>query len=245
MKLNLLVWKKQKKLMRKKKQKTKQTHRPKPRPATRDHLQKKRKPFQDVFILLEPELEHATNKAEAEVERLTGLVDRQQRLIDIETLEAARLEGNDKVQKEAELEVDAARLAELEEELAAAETAYEEADTAQIEATIAARVESIGRKPYDALVDDYPPTEEQIAEWQKDNPKEDGTPGDSLPDYDGDKFPPALIAACLVGELKGLTPDEVDEWTSEWNFAEFMQLFTAAIAVNAASRVQPWGKDYG
>lgn len=209
------------------------TQQTRPRAATLDHLKKKRKPFVDVYILLEPELEDTWKKAKTDLEAAAAAIART-----TSAMEHAQSQGH-----EGEAERYRSRLPGLEAKEAEAQAAFDAADKAKTKATVRMRVESIGRKKYDALVADHPPTEEQVKEWQEQNPKDDGTPGDSLPEYNGDTFPQALISRCLTSPK--LSVDEVEEVTEDWNFSEFMQLFTAAIAVNSASRVIPWGKGSG
>jgi hypothetical protein len=119
------------------------------------------------------------------------------------------------------------------------ETALEEA-RAKLEETSAVLVfRSIGRKAYDRLVDTYPPTPEQIKEFQEDNPDREGNPGKGKPPYDIDHFAPALVAASCVDPA--MTIEEVTELFDEWNAVEVAELWVAALEVNTQRRVVSLG----
>lgn len=101
--------------------------------------------------------------------------------------------------------------------------------------TVTLRFRSIGRKAYDALVRDCPPTDEDKAEA-----KEKGEPE---PLYDVGTFAPALIAASCVEPT--LTAEQVTELWDEWNTAEIMPCWMAALEVNTQRRVVDLGKGNG
>lgn len=101
--------------------------------------------------------------------------------------------------------------------------------------TVTLRFRSIGRKAYDALLRQHPPTDEQKAEAQK-----EGTPE---PPYDIDNFSVALVAASCVDPV--LTVEQVRELTDEWNTAEFVPCWMAALEVNTQRRVADLGKASG
>lgn len=97
---------------------------------------------------------------------------------------------------------------------------------------------SVGRKRYEDLVQGCPPTKKQIADARK-----EGADGDL--GWNPETFPPTLIAAALVEPE--MTEEEVFEiWESDdWNQAELVTLFMAAMAVNAERRVVDLGKESG
>lgn len=88
---------------------------------------------------------------------------------------------------------------------------------------------SIGRKAYDRLIEEHPPTEEQ----QK-NAREEGlaaglSPQLSRLSWNADTFPPALIAAASVDPK--ITHEEAYELfhvSEDWNQAELTALFVTA-----------------
>jgi hypothetical protein len=96
---------------------------------------------------------------------------------------------------------------------------------------------SVGRRKYEDLVDSCPPSKKQLAEAQKD--------GTDAPGWNQESFPPTLIAAALVEPE--LSEEEVFEiWESDdWNQAELVTLFMAAMAVNAERKVVDLGKESG
>lgn len=121
------------------------------------------------------------------------------------------------------------------------------------------RFQSIGRKRYDKLVLDHPPSEEQNKEHQAEH-------GSDAP-YNVDTFAPALVAASCIepqmtyedalilfegeferdekGELVLDENEEPIEITPPWNAAEVTELFVAALQVNNGRRVVELGKASG
>lgn len=121
------------------------------------------------------------------------------------------------------------------EPLEAFQTAEEAAREAVAASSVRMVFQSIGRKRYDALLHEYPPTDKQNEEHLAQH-------GVKAP-YDIDKFAPALIAAsCIEPEM---TPEQVEELFDEWNQAEIFDLYTAALEVNTTRRVVDLGKAYG
>ena len=119
-------------------------------------------------------------------------------------------------------------------------TELEEATSVRDESAVSLRFEAIGRKKYNALVDEHPPTEAQVAEWVEHQKAVGGDP-DSTPQYNPETFPSALMHATLVApEFDG--PEELEEALEDWSETEYMQLWMAAMSVCAASRVAHWGK---
>ena len=108
-----------------------------------------------------------------------------------------------------------------------AQAAFDAAKTALEAETVELRFRSIGRKRYDELVRAHPPTEEQKAE-SADAP------------YNVETFSAALIAASCIEPV--MTEAEVAELADEWNVAEYMQLWVAALEVNTQRRVVELGK---
>lgn len=116
--------------------------------------------------------------------------------------------------------------AELQAELEAATEALRES-------TITLKFRSIGRKAYDALLLDWPITEEQKKELEAE--------GEAPPSWNTEEFPVHLIAASCVEPA--MTPDQVRELSEEWNSVEFAALWVAALEVNTLRRVVDLGKD--
>jgi hypothetical protein len=109
--------------------------------------------------------------------------------------------------------------------------------------TVPLKFTSPGRKKVRELEDEHPPTEEQIAEWriaQGEPDPDDPTkiiPSTSVPGYNPETYPSALIALCL-----GVGIEDLEEVTEDWNDTEWMQLWVAAQVVTQKSQVN-WGKD--
>lgn len=128
----------------------------------------------------------------------------------------------------------------------------EAARAAVDESTVEMKLVSIGRKAYDALEKEHPPTDEQREEFRADQIKQLMAEGKSQeeaegqagePPYDADTFPVALIAACCV--QPELTVEDTQGFYDEWNFNEWMALWMAAVRVHNISRVGYWGKASG
>lgn len=121
----------------------------------------------------------------------------------------------------------------LAEALAVARTAVEESSVVML-------FRCIGRKAYDDLLEAHPPTDDQVKEFQDDNPNRDGTPNTrGRPPYNIETFPAALVAAsCVEPEM---TYEQVCEIFDEWNSTEVSELWVAALEVNTQRRVVQLG----
>lgn len=184
-----------------------------PRPVpTFDHLRKKAPMERTVPIVLNDEVataHHEATEALSEAEAALATVERQAR------------ERNGSGGPETEAAVAAAR-AERDE----ATAALVKAERALKAETVQMRFRAIGRKRYDGLVREHPP---------KDAGGENGKPVKSTEPYDYETFAPALVAASCIEPV--MTPEEVEVLFEEWNTAEVMQLWVAALAVNTQRRV--------
>lgn len=131
------------------------------------------------------------------------------------------------LQNALEDEVDTQLVTKLKADLKAAEEALEAS-------TLRITLQSIGRKRYEELVSEHPPTEAQ-------NKESEEATGQPAP-YNTDTFPPALIAASAVDPE--MTVEQATELWDEWNTGELMELFFVAIEVNTQRRVG-LGKESG
>lgn len=95
---------------------------------------------------------------------------------------------------------------------------------------------------YDEMVGEHTWTEPQKKEWQKRNPGLTDEQLENMPAWNPDTFPKALIASSVVEPP--LSQGEMLEWLDdpEWNSAELMGLFQAAMEVNNSRRVVDLGK---
>lgn len=96
---------------------------------------------------------------------------------------------------------------------------------------------SIGRSNFDQVIEECPPTSQQLKEASND--------GEDPPSWNTDTFPPAIIAAAIVEPE--LTEEQVYEiWESEdWSHAEVASLYLAALDVNQSRTVVDLGKEFG
>lgn len=106
----------------------------------------------------------------------------------------------------------------------------EEAQAAAEAATFVFVFQALGRVAWDELVTTHRPTDKQRTEHRRGG-------GQGEIEWNPDTFPPAVVAASLVEPA--LSEAEVRElWDDpNWNLAELMALFNAAVAVNQQRRV--------
>lgn len=131
------------------------------------------------------------------------------------------------LQDRLEDEKDAGMVANLEQELAAAQEALEAS-------TLRITFEAVGRKRYEELIAAHPATKKQHEE-------SNAEAGQDAP-YNVDTFPAALIAASAIDPV--MTEEQANELWDEWNSGELTEMFFAAIEVNTARR-SGLGKEYG
>jgi hypothetical protein len=179
-----------------------------PRPATFDHLRSKKKPLQRTTeVVLDAELAERYEEARTAVD-------------------VAQIRSNADP-KDAQRKID---LAQAKSDLETLRIELEEC-----EAVVRLTFRGIGRKSYDDLIAEHPPTLEQLAKAKKD--------GHNDLAFNVETFPPAIVAASLVEP--NLSYEEVLElWDSEeWNQVELAELFNLAMQVNGTRRTVDLGKD--
>lgn len=175
------------------------------RPATLDHLRASKKPVTDTVVIpLDSSLAEKYNAAKGEYE-----------------FARTRLQGKPDDVGLQNLYADA------EEKFLAL---HEQMEDNAVSFTF----RSIGREPYEELIDQNQPTKEQRDKARK--------AGGQLT-YNPDTFPPKLLAASSLDPK--LTEAEAKElWNDDrWNQAELMSLFLTAMSVNQNRRVIDLGKD--
>lgn len=176
-----------------------------------DHLRSKKKPVRKiVWVAGDSELADEVANLESGLSREEGSLSV---MPEGPRREAALQEHN------AKKELHAAKHAELE------------------ECSIKFVFQSIGRKNYEALLEQHQPTEKQVADQKAADPK---TPLEFNPET----FPVALVVASIVEP--DADKEELGEWLlngEEWNSAEFMTLFMAALEVNSTRKIFNSGKD--
>ena len=182
------------------------------RPATFDHLRKKKPQETTVSVCTDPDLISQADAAQAEYHR-------------------AAVEGRP------------------EEEIGRLRGELEAALEAVAECTVVMRFRSPGRRKYEELLLDHPPTEEQQKEYA-----EQYGPNARAP-YNGDTIGPPLVALCCVEPrmtveeatilFEGEYDEDGEEITPPWNMNELLPLFTAAMTVCNSSRIGELGKGFG
>ncbi len=196
------------------------------RPATRDHLQKKKPLERLVPIILDDEAINELAAADGRLRAAQATYDqwfaaaRDAQLKVIATLPLA--------EKKAFLDElpDPPGASDRLAAVTAAKEAFETAEEAVREATFTVRFRSIGRKKYEALVDAHPPTDQDNIESMAEN-------GQPAP-YNGDTFGPALVAASAVEPE--ITLEEARGFWDDWNPSEVIDLFTGALICNTFRR---------
>lgn len=187
-----------------------------PKSATRpvptfDHLRKKAPMERTVRVVLEDAAAIAHQEA---TEALTA-AETALRAVETQTRQRQLVSAEDIAA------VDAAK-AERDE----AKDRLAEARAALKNATVTLRFRALGRKRYDDLVRAHPPV---------DGVDDDGNVVKSRDPYNYETFAPALVAASCVEPT--MTAEEAGELFEEWNTAEVMELWVAALAVNTQRRV--------
>lgn len=103
---------------------------------------------------------------------------------------------------------------------------------------------SIGREPWEKLIEDHPATDEQ-QQVALDEQLKRGVPPTRCERlrWNYDLFPPAAIAACCVDPADVTLEEATEWWTSEkWSADELTKVMAACIAVNESSGTAEWGK---
>ena len=188
---------------------------PKKRPPTFDHLKKKQPVTRRVAVYLSDDAVTAHVEAQAEYERARLLAQG-----------LASSMGDDAAKTLAEFVDDAVR---------PEREAYEKAAAALEAETVWLTFKALGTKRYDEIVKTCPPTEEQKTEHRE-------LTGADAP-YDIETFAPALLSASCVEP--SMTEAQWRELLDEWNAAEVVAVFSAAIEVNTQPRDPHLGKAYG
>ena len=120
-------------------------------------------------------------------------------------------------------------ITEREEALEALEGLASEAEEASEDFTF----RGIGRKVFEDLIDTHEPTKDQRAKARR--------AGEEV-QWNPDAFPQALVSSSLVSPDLS-EGDIIEIWDSEdWNQAELLELFSAALEVNTSRRTSNLGK---
>lgn len=191
------------------------------KPLTFDHLKSRRKPVtRTLAMCLDSEVLQEFQEASAEHERV---------IRDHRSQKVAALRFTPEQQE--------ALRRELQPERDAAEARLEAAKKALEEATVYLKLRSIGRRAFEELWNEHPPTDEQVAEYQKEHGENERPP------YNPDTFAPALMAAVITEP--DLTLEEATEIYEEWNSQDVTAIFTACMDVCNRSQIDSLGKGFG
>lgn len=181
------------------------------RPMTFDHLKSSKKPtIRKVWIALDPEL--ADEETMLRLRRDAAKI---------------RLEG---APDNEQYKTDFQKLQDEHDEL------YQQLK----EAAVCFKFKALGRRRYQELLDEHPPTPEQLekakAEVEGQTDQEGNPLMADLP-WNPDTFPDALIAKCLIEP--DLSKEEIMSLLSDdnWSSAEVLSLFETALNANAARQL--------
>lgn len=182
------------------------------RPATRDHLRSKPRSKLVVEVHLDPETVQALAEADEAIGKAL-----------LRVTESPKPAGADKALKQAQEARDAAK-------------------AALDETTEEILLQSVGRKRYEDIQRQHPPTDRQLEEWAEQVEKADEKYRHLIqrPPHDVDTFAVALLAASAVEPT--LTEDDVNAILDEWSPAEGMRLKMAVFQVNNGSELVGLGK---
>jgi hypothetical protein len=96
-------------------------------------------------------------------------------------------------------------------------------DLEKITARLKGDPESIGNGKYERLMREFPPSDKQLEDWESTPEKYQG----AKPQYDEDKFFPALLAA--TAREPEMTVEQATELCDEWTSGDIAQLVGTAI----------------
>lgn len=188
------------------------------KPVTFDHLRGKKPIERKVYVHLDPALSEAFDDVDGRLDELRR--DHRERRLRAANTAAGLTDVFERM---------------LEDEIGVVEREWAEADAALQDSTVVVLMRSPGRKRYEALVNEHPPTEEQNAESQREH-KQDAP-------YNAETFGPALVAACAVEPE--LTEEQAQSLIDDWNLNEAMLLVIGALEVCQATQVSHLGKGSG
>lgn len=173
------------------------------RPQTYDHLRSKKKPHTATVVLA------------------------------LDADAAQEFEEAQKAARDAQVRAQAyPQNTQVQEDAAAAQARLDEMSENLDDIVVSFTFRSIGRKKFEKMVLDHPPTSEQVARANQYATEKEKEGDEPLLSHNPETFPVALIAACLVSPK--MTEEEVQEmWDSDdWTGTELGTLFLAAQSVN-------------
>lgn len=185
------------------------------RPPTFDHLKKKQPVTRRVAVYLSDDAVTAHASAQSEYERARLLAQGLSSSMGEDAAKDLTSFVDDAVRPERE--------------------AYEKAVAALEAETVWLTFKALGTKRYDEIVRACPATDAQNKEHRE-------LTGADAP-YDIDAFAPALLSASCVEP--SMSVEQWRELLDEWNTAEVVAVFSAAIEVNTQPRDPHLGKAYG
>lgn len=182
------------------------------RPATRDHLTKKPRSQRIVEVYLDADAWQAHADAEEAVGKAL-----------LRTTASPKPAGAEK-------------------ELTEAQAARDETRAVLDESTVEILLQSVGRKRYEDIQRQHPPTAKQLEEWEDQVAKADERYRHLIqrPPHDVDAFAISLLAASAIEPT--LTEDDVVQILDEWSPAEGMKLKMAVFQVNNQGELVDLGK---
>ncbi|HSH58527.1 MAG TPA: hypothetical protein VK988_02585 [Acidimicrobiales bacterium] len=131
----------------------------------------------------------------------------------------------------------------LERDQAADELERLQQEAVESGAVVAFTFRSVGRKAYERLLEEHPPTEEQIKEAHEMGKAAGLTPQLSRPQFNADTFPPALVAlASYEPKIAENEAYELFHVSPDWNEAELTALFVTARDAQQTRDVADLGK---
>lgn len=101
------------------------------------------------------------------------------------------------------------------------------------ESTVTFTFRDIGRKAYDDLISDHPPTPEQKTDYKNNG-------GEGTLAYNTETFPPALISACSTEPKISL--EQATLICDDWSEGDITTMFFAALAACKERTTIPFGR---
>lgn len=183
-----------------------------------DEIMRRKKPMKkSVDIPLDPDVAQLLADKEDEIEKAEQALNRERT-----KASTAREMGRSLA--------DGSQIQDLAKKIEDLEREYDELWESGKESIVTFWFQDIGKKAYDDLVNEHPPTDEQVKNW-----KDEG--GEGRLAYNTETFPVALLAA--ASHEPKITPEKAQQIFDEWGNWEVIRLYRTAEAACMGATTVP------